>query len=279
MHKSTTTTFVLLASTLVMLSAMPLFNNNNAAMAQGYDNNYYGDSNRYSQYPTDDKKYECRTGPLEGFFVSSVEFCKHVKFDDDKNRKDHDRDSRTGPPAGSGNNNSTLVNTFNCINNNNININTDNNSSSSSGLQPIQDAIAQGLNGTLDELSLNKTIINLCFINDNDNIVIEDAGNGTNGNGNETDPCEDCFAQNLNATEFAAFEAALAAGITIGGIPEEVNSFDELCDLIDTNPRSINAILEQVLLEAGLFSDIGEATFFEIVDCIATALNIEPPPR
>ena len=60
-------------------------------MAQGYDN--YGDS-YYSQYPTDDKKYECRTGPFEGFFVSSVEFCKHIKFDD---RKDHSRDNRTGP--------------------------------------------------------------------------------------------------------------------------------------------------------------------------------------
>ena len=28
-----------------------------------------------------------RTGPFEGFFVSSVEFCKFVKFD-----KDNDRD-------------------------------------------------------------------------------------------------------------------------------------------------------------------------------------------
>ena len=54
-------------------------------MAQEYDK--YGDS-YYSQYPTDDKKYECRTGPFEGFFVSSVEFCKHVKFDNDKDRKD-----------------------------------------------------------------------------------------------------------------------------------------------------------------------------------------------
>jgi hypothetical protein len=63
MHKSTLA-FGLLMSSLVMLSAMPLFNNNNVAMAQGYDN--YGDS--YSQYPTDDKKYECRTGPFEGFF-------------------------------------------------------------------------------------------------------------------------------------------------------------------------------------------------------------------
>ena len=88
MHKSTTT-FVLLASSLVMLSAMPLLNNNsfflNLAMAQGYNDNYYGDSS-YSQYPTDDKKYECRTGPLEGFFTSSVEFCKFNKFDDNSKR-------------------------------------------------------------------------------------------------------------------------------------------------------------------------------------------------
>jgi hypothetical protein len=85
MHKSIFT-FGLLASSLVMLSAMPLFssNNNNVAMAQGYN----GDNSYYSQYPTDDKKYECRTGPFEGFFVSSVEFCKHVKFDKDDDRKD-----------------------------------------------------------------------------------------------------------------------------------------------------------------------------------------------
>jgi hypothetical protein len=94
MHKSILT-FGLLMSSLVMLSAIPLFNNN-AVMAQGY----YDDSS-YSKYPTDDKKYECRTGPFEGFFVSSVEFCKHIKFDD---RKDH-RDNRTGtqgPPGPAG---------------------------------------------------------------------------------------------------------------------------------------------------------------------------------
>jgi hypothetical protein len=89
-------TFVLLASSLVMLAIVPLLNNNsfsNTAMAQGYDY-YYSDNSYYSQYPTDDKKYECRTGPLEGFFTSSVEFCKNVKFDD--KRKDF-RDSKTGP--------------------------------------------------------------------------------------------------------------------------------------------------------------------------------------
>ena len=52
--------------------------------------------NDYSKYPTDDKKYECRTGPFEGFFVSSVEFCK-FKFDD---KKDHSRDNnKTGIPG------------------------------------------------------------------------------------------------------------------------------------------------------------------------------------
>src|SRR5215204_3129539 len=92
MHKSALT-FGLLMSSLVMLAILPFLNNsNNAAMAQRY--NSYGDS-YYSQYPTDDRKYECRTGPFEGFFVSSVEFCKHIKFDDKDHRKDI-RDGRTG---------------------------------------------------------------------------------------------------------------------------------------------------------------------------------------
>ena len=97
MHKSVMFTFVLLASSLVMLAIVPLFSNNNTvAMAQGYDN-YYGD-NSYSQYPTYDNKYECRTGPFEGFFVSSVEFCKHVKFEDNKK----DRDGKVGPQGPQG---------------------------------------------------------------------------------------------------------------------------------------------------------------------------------
>ncbi len=101
--KKSVFTFGLLASSLVMLAVTPFLNNNNSllntAMAQEYDK--YGDSS-YSQYPTDDKKYECRTGPFEGFFVSSVEFCKHVKFDND--RKDT-RDNTTGtqgPPGPAG---------------------------------------------------------------------------------------------------------------------------------------------------------------------------------
>ncbi len=100
MHKSIVFSFGLLISLVVMLAVVPVLNQNSFlnVMAQGYDN--YGD-NSYSKYPTDDKKYECRTGPFEGFFVSSVEFCK-FKFDND--RKDI-RDNTTGtqgPPGPAG---------------------------------------------------------------------------------------------------------------------------------------------------------------------------------
>jgi hypothetical protein len=88
MHKSTVLPFGVLITSLVILAIVP-FLNNNGAMAQGYNDGY---NNYYSQYPTGDIKYECRTGPFEGFFVSSVEFCKHVKFDDKK-----DRDGKVGP--------------------------------------------------------------------------------------------------------------------------------------------------------------------------------------
>jgi hypothetical protein len=86
-----------------MLLIMPFLNQNNSfsntvAMAQEYDK--YGDSS-YSQYPTDDKKYECRTGPFEGFFVSSVEFCKHVKFDERKDNRDNITGTQ-GPPGPQG---------------------------------------------------------------------------------------------------------------------------------------------------------------------------------
>ena len=50
---------------------------------------------------TEDKKYECQTGPFEGFFVGSVEFCKFNKFED-KDRKDSNRTGIQGPPGPQG---------------------------------------------------------------------------------------------------------------------------------------------------------------------------------
>ena len=104
MYKSQLFTFGFLLSSLGMLVLLPFLNNNssfNTAMAQEYDK-YYGDSS-YSQYPTDDKKYECQTGPLEGFFTSSVEFCKHVKFEGTKdNNRDNNQTGTQGPPGPQG---------------------------------------------------------------------------------------------------------------------------------------------------------------------------------
>ena len=65
-------------------------------MAQEYDK--YGDN--YRQYPTDNKKYECRTGPFEGFFVGSVEFCK-FKFIDKVDNRDNSTGTQ-GPPGPQG---------------------------------------------------------------------------------------------------------------------------------------------------------------------------------
>jgi hypothetical protein len=94
MHKFRIISMALLMS-LILGSGLAAFTNSNYASAQnyGYEDDY--SDTKYSTYPTDDKKYECETGPFEGFFVSSVEFCKHVKFDDKDDRKDI-RDNRTG---------------------------------------------------------------------------------------------------------------------------------------------------------------------------------------
>ena len=96
-----------LLMSLILGSGLAAFTSNSAS-AQNYgyqdENSYnsysdsssspYGDA--YSKYPTDDKTYECQTGPFEGFFTSSVEFCKHFKFDDKKgDDRDRDRDNKT----------------------------------------------------------------------------------------------------------------------------------------------------------------------------------------
>jgi hypothetical protein len=97
MHKFLVIPMAILAS-LILGSGLAAFTSNSAfAQNYGYSDDYsynngysdssYGDS--YSKYPTDDETYECRTGPFEGFFTSSVEFCdaKHKNFDDRKGHR------------------------------------------------------------------------------------------------------------------------------------------------------------------------------------------------
>ena len=75
-----------------------IFSNVNAQEYGSYD---YDDDDTYSKYPTEVNKYECQKGPFEGFFVSSIEFCKFNTFD----KVDKDRENITGiqgPPGPAG---------------------------------------------------------------------------------------------------------------------------------------------------------------------------------
>ena len=111
MHKSARIThlsLILLMSTLIMLVPFTSINFSNVKAQEygtfDYDDDY-DDNDMYSTYPTEINKYECRTGPFEGFFVSSVEFCKFNKFDDkvDNDRKDNNNITGTqGPPGPAG---------------------------------------------------------------------------------------------------------------------------------------------------------------------------------
>ena len=78
MHKSITT-FVLLLSSLVMLAAMPFVNMNivSNATAQGYNDAI---TIVIANTLLKIKNTSVRTGPFEGFFVSSVEFCEYTQI-------------------------------------------------------------------------------------------------------------------------------------------------------------------------------------------------------
>ena len=145
-------------------------------------------------------------------------------------------------------------------------------------VEPSTDASSFTGSGGNDKSEFND--FRFICINNNNNTVI--GGEEPIPPTPPVDPCEDCFAQNLNATAFADVEEALATGINIsietGGLPAifSVESFTELCDLIEERPLEISSIVQQVLEAAGLepgeeFNGILSA----IVDCIATALDLD----
>jgi hypothetical protein len=85
MHKSAIThVSLIIMSTLIMLVPFTSINFSNVkAQEYGtYDDEY--DDDMYSTYPTEVNKYECQKGPFEGFFVSSVEFCKKIPVIDNR---------------------------------------------------------------------------------------------------------------------------------------------------------------------------------------------------
>ena len=96
MHKSAMTHVSLLFLLMGILITLAPFTSIHISNVKAQEYDKYGDSS-YSQYPTDDNKYQCRTGPFEGFFVSSVEFCKFNKFDKDNDRNNNNQTGTQGP--------------------------------------------------------------------------------------------------------------------------------------------------------------------------------------
>jgi hypothetical protein len=132
--------------------------------------------------------------------------------------------------------------------------------------------------GNNDDRSFVDRENNFAFvcINNNNNVV-SGGGNATDGDGIDTEACEDCFEETLIPQQFGNLEAALAAGIpiTLGiGNIVEVDTFVELCALIQANPDQIASILTQVLASI----DSGETLIIELASCLAAALDIDIPP-
>ena len=270
MHKSQVLTFGFLLSSLVTLVLLPFLNNNsflsNSVMAQ-YDK--YGDSS-YSQIPTDDKKYECRTGPFEGFFVSSVEFCKNIKFDNRDDRKDNNRTGIQGPagPAGP---------------------------QGIPGPQGIQgEQGAEGERGLAGENATEVTVDNIrdpvtnqtlqCILNTSVNPASIDCILPPP----DTITCEECFTENENLTsgQLEAINRVLAeiGPLTVTFFEEQisVNNLAALCtylSLSSTEEDLHNSVFQLIATANSFFLDpseiIEESVAEEIVQCILETLNNE----
>jgi hypothetical protein len=194
---------------------------------QDYKQSSYSD---YSDYKTKDKKYECRTGPFEGFFVSSVEFCdaKQIKKFDD--RKDRDRDDnktgQQGPPGPAG------------------------------PQGPIGPQGPPGANGTQGPPGANGT-------------QGPPGANGTQGppgaNGTDFDPCVACLLDALVKLD----SGALLVNVTIefprvAGIPPELVGLNITLPLvIDVDVALL--LQQQLAVDLGLNAS---ATIFEICAAI-----------
>jgi hypothetical protein len=249
-----------------------------------YDKKPYGNDD-YGKDSYDKKPYESTYGNSYGQDYPSY---KPV-YNKDPYGKDRDHDKSKDSSS------SVSIKKLKC---NNINVNL-NSIDVSIGSPPPSNGPIDDTNGAAVAAQGGETLAASGLMNDGrdgkkvivdkeNNFAFVCINNNNNAGANQTDdnekdPCEDCFAQNLNATSFQNVTRALAEGIQITlGAPVAVpsvtiDSFAELCELIEDNPRLISTILSQVLAAAGL-EDLDDATFFALVECIAEALDIPIPP-
>jgi Collagen triple helix repeat (20 copies) len=264
-------TLILIIGALIMLVPFTSINFPNVKAQE------YGayDDDSYSKYPTDDKKYECRTGPFEGFFVSSVEFCKHVKFDD---RKDNDRkdNNQTGPAGPAGPRGPAGLQGI-------------------PGPQGIQgEQGAEGERGFAGENATEVTVNNIrdpvtnqtlqCILNTS----VDPASIDCILPPPDTITCEECFTENENLTsgQLEAINRVLAENgpLTVTFFEEQisVNNLADLCtylSLSSTEEDLRNSIFQLIATANSSFLDpseiIEESVAEEIVQCILETLNNE----
>jgi hypothetical protein len=250
-----------------------------------YDKKPYGNDD-YGKDSYDKKPYESTYGNSYGQDYPSY---KPV-YNKDPYGKDRDHDKSKDSSS------SVSIKKLKC---NNINVNL-NSIDVSIGSPPPSNGPIDDTNGAAVAAQGGETLAASGLMNDGrdgkkvivdkeNNFAFVCINNNNNAGANQTDdnekdPCEDCFAQNLNATAFADVKDALGqpGGIEIQlatAVPVPtavVTSFEELCDLIEENPRLTSSILSQVLLASGVFLD--DATFEDLLECILTALGIDFGP-
>jgi hypothetical protein len=117
-----------------------------------------------------------------------------------------------------------------------------------------------------------------CIINNNNNntnIVTGGGGNVTDGNGNVTDTCEECFLDALGLANLTKLETYLT------GLPltSPYNSLEEYCTFIESqiasglSPGGLAASINTVLVAAGITLDTAELE--DLVACLIEVLTGE----
>jgi hypothetical protein len=110
----------------------------------------------------------------------------------------------------------------------------------------------------LNQIDSNKTIVNLCFINDNDDIVL--IGGGGGGNATELLTCEECFNETLSAEQI---DDIIASGEGSG-----VENLEDLCTLIFLNSQIVGGVSYSLFVDGLIQVGIPIATVNKLVECL-----------
>jgi hypothetical protein len=269
---STKTTSAIFLATVLILGTIAALSSSTSFMtigANAQDQLYYGMDSRYNSYEPEypDKKYDSygysdyamdkdRISYDNSYESQYQSYKPDYKTQYPSYGKDDSRDKSTKDSS-----KSVSLNKIKCINTN-LNINGNNTGDVNIGNKGQRYLGANSYGGYYDGYDNKKGKGFDCIINDNNNnINVAGGGNITDGNGNETDPCEECFLDNLSLELEIALAEELAANFT------QFGTIKGLCEhLADEtiSPLSKADTLNFILLRIGVPMDIR----VDIVDCL-----------